>query len=479
MDAAEPSSARVVPGPVPITTTVGATPLVELPVPPVRPQWSWPKAFLFRFAAIYFLLYSFPFPLNAIPFEWIGHEKLGTAWSGQVGRFAAALNVEVFQRWSRWEDRTVRWVGSKLPGVEITVGPAGSGDTTWNYVQLLTMATAALLVAALWSALAGRRAHPRLFAWWRVHLRFVLSLALVLYGAIKVIPTQMPQPDLERLVQPFGEASPMGLLWTFIGASPGFERMSGAAEIVAGLLLIPRRTATLGALVAMGVMGNVFAFNVFYDTPVKLYSGHLLLMALMIALPDLPTLGRLFVRWGPPAPLRFDRLFASPWLHWPATLFGVAIVAARFHGTLMNAKRTYDGMQGAALAQASPLRGIWNVTYFEVDGEECDPFSGNPIVWRRLVVGYPSRCVLDTVGDSFERWGTQVDPAKRSLALTHFEDAKRFGMLTWTRTGPDDLALEGRFDGHEIRAEMKIEPPRTWLLLDRDFRWINEFPYNR
>jgi len=446
---------------------------------PARPPWSWPKAFLFRFGAIYFLLYSFPFPLNAIPFDWIGHEKLPAAWSERVAKVAAWLGVQLFQRWNRWEDLAVRWVGSKLPGVEVTVGPAGSGDTTWNYVQLVTMATAALLLAALWSAFARRRAHPRLFAWWRVHLRFVLSLALVTYGAIKVIPTQMPAPDLERLVQPFGEASPMGLLWTFIGASPGFERMSGTAEILAGLLLIPRRTATLGALVSMGVMGNVFAFNVFYDTPVKLYSGHLLLMALMIALPDLPNLARLFVLRGRPEPLRFDRLFASPWLHWPASLLGFAIVGKSLHATLVRAQSQYQAMHGPDLAQSSPLRGIWNVTYFEIDGEECDPFSGNPAVWRRLIVSYPFRLVLDTVGDNYERWGSQADVAKKTLALTHFEDAKRFGTLAWTRSGPDDLALEGRFDGHAIRAEMKLEPPRNWLLLDRDFRWINEFPYNR
>ena|GEM_PF-5392919 len=32
----------------------------------------------------------------------------------------------------------------------------------------------------------------------------------------------VPSPTLDRLVQPFGDASPMGLVWTFMGASTAY-----------------------------------------------------------------------------------------------------------------------------------------------------------------------------------------------------------------------------------------------------------------
>jgi hypothetical protein len=40
----------------------------------------------------------------------------------------------------------------------------------------------------------------------------------------------------------------MGILWTFMAASTGYTIFAGLAEAVAGLLLLFRRTSTLGAL---------------------------------------------------------------------------------------------------------------------------------------------------------------------------------------------------------------------------------------
>src|SRR5437899_11151387 len=97
---------------------------------------------------------------------------------------------------------------------------------------------------------------------------------------------QFPPPALDRLVQPFGDASPMGLAWTFVGASPAYEIFTGTGELLGGLLLTMQRTTLLGALVAAGVMAHVVALNFCYDVPVKLFSSHLLALALWLMIPD-------------------------------------------------------------------------------------------------------------------------------------------------------------------------------------------------
>src|SRR4026207_121189 len=79
---------------------------------PVR-VWSPVKRVLFRFAFCYLVLYSFPFPLEYIPYV------------GMVGMWT-------FQMWNR----LVPWVGKQVFGLTITVFPNGSGDTTFNYVQV-------------------------------------------------------------------------------------------------------------------------------------------------------------------------------------------------------------------------------------------------------------------------------------------------------------------------------------------------------
>lgn len=74
----------------------------------------------------------------------------------------------------------------------------------------------------------------------------------------------------------------MGLLWRFMAASPGSQLVAGVAEVFPAPLLLHRRTVTAGGLVAAVTMTNVFALNLFCDVPVKLFSGHLLLAALVL-----------------------------------------------------------------------------------------------------------------------------------------------------------------------------------------------------
>src|SRR4026208_2091617 len=99
---------------------------------------------------------------------------------------------------------------------------------------------------------------------------------MVAYGMIKAIPLQMPAPGLTRLLEPFGNFSPMGVLWYSVGASRPYEIFAGCAELAAGILICIPRTATLGALICLADAIQIFTLNMSYDVPVKLFSFHLI-----------------------------------------------------------------------------------------------------------------------------------------------------------------------------------------------------------
>ena len=63
----------------------------------------------------------------------------------------------------------------------------------------------------------------------------------------------------------------MGLAWTFLGFSKGYNLFMGVAELMAGLLLF-RRTVAIGAIITLMTTANVMAVNYFYDVPVKIVS---------------------------------------------------------------------------------------------------------------------------------------------------------------------------------------------------------------
>lgn len=262
-------------------------------------RWGSSRKLLFRFTFLYSVLYILPFPFDALPYELLPK---------RCGEWVAS---HVLTPYANGMDRAVKWIGQKCFDLDITIGPAGSGDTTWNYVQLAGFAAVALAGALLWLAVDRRRPDDsRLHTIWRVLVRYKLAATLLAYGANKVIKLQFAAPTLDDLMQPLGNKSPMGLCWTFIGFSTGYTIFSGAAEMAGGLLLATRRTTTLGALVGAAVMTNVAALNFFYDVPVKLYSAHLLLMALLLVLPDARRLLDFLVLHRPTATPPLERLCA-------------------------------------------------------------------------------------------------------------------------------------------------------------------------
>src|SRR5262249_51698018 len=151
-------------------------------------------------------------------------------------------------------DEVVLWTGKKVFDVDIEYRPGGSGDTSWNYVQLFDFAVLSAAVALLWTLAAtawwrlrrrSRLGYPYLHAWLCVFVRFYLASQMFGYGAVKVIKLQFAYPGPENLLQTYGESSPMRLLWTFMGASDGYTWFTGMGEVVAGLLLCTRRSTLL------------------------------------------------------------------------------------------------------------------------------------------------------------------------------------------------------------------------------------------
>jgi len=272
--------------------------------------WSAAQRFGFRWLFGYVLLFALPYPFDLLP-------RVGP-WLDDV--FAAPFTP------------LVPWVGKHVFGLDITILPNSSGDTTFNYVQIFCAAVLALAGAAVWTALDRHRTeYRRLHVWLRAYVRLFLGGTMCGYGMSKIIQSQFPAPVLGRLLQPFGDATPMGLLWTFMGASPLYNLFTGLGEFVGGLLLFSRRTTLLGSLLCIGVLANVVALNLAYDVPVKIFSMHLLALSVLLAAPDARRLADLFLRNRAVAPAELPRLLAPPLGHRLAligrTLATIAIVA--------------------------------------------------------------------------------------------------------------------------------------------------------
>ena len=423
--------------------------------PSDRPAWGYFQRILFRFLFCYLVLYNFPFPLDKIPV---------------YGEILKQSHVEIW-------DVVVAWVGEHALGIEIGARRGGSGDRIYNYLQLGCHLILALAATAVWALLDRRRAHyTRLHEWLRVYVRFALAAAMIIYGAYKVIPSQFGSPFPSELVQPIGESSPMRLLWTFMGASASYIIFTGAAEMLGGLLLMARRTTLLGALICVGVMSNVVMLNLSYDVPVKLYSSHLLLMAVFLVIPDLTRLARLLVwnRRVPPAESR--PLFASRQRNRAAlvfrTVFVLYLIVAALH------RSHADIMRLEGLGVEKSLAGIWEVEELTVDGAVRPLLVTDQTLWRRLVFEWPGIIGIQYAHETMiHEYELRLDPGPHVYALCC--EPEWNASISYKLAEPDMLVLAATVDGKQIRGRFRRMDDSRFPLVSRGFHWINEQPYNR
>ena len=246
--------------------------------------------------------------------------------------------------------------------------------------------------------------------------RLYLASVMLTYGWIKFLPLQFPQLGPDRFVLPYGDSSPMGLAWTFLGASVGYQIFAGLSELLGGYLLFWRRTALLGALVSAAVLTNVVAINVFFDVPVKLFSAHLLLLAVFVAAPDLPRLVGL-VGFGLPVSPRKDRPFWSGWgrrWRWAVVALHLGFVGYLTYSNV-NGNLAYARSAGF-LAPTHPLTGVYEVESFLRNGIQ-DRANADSVRWVRVGINPPSTATVQWASGHAERMRLAVDDSTGTLTL--------------------------------------------------------------
>ncbi len=475
-----------------------------------KPGWTLARRLAFQFAFVYLILYILPFPINTLDSLVTNIRQLMTGEEPAPDQ-PSLLSQYVIKPYSDFMDKAVLWTGKTVFGVEIEYRPAGSGDTTWNYIQLFDFAVIAVVLTLLWVPASwawgrmhrrARLGYPRLHEWLRVYVRFYLAQMMIVYGGVKVIKLQFPSPRPDTLLHTYGESSPMHLLWTFMGASDGYTWFAGAGEMLGGLLLCTRRTALLGALVTFGVMTHIVSLNFCYDVPVKLFSSHLLLMSLFLMTPDLPWLVRVFVLGRPEAPHGYAPLTRRPWLDRTLSVVRTLIVLT-FVAVTMYENFEKSKLYGQQVPQP-PLFGLWEVEEFSLNGKVRLPLTTDAGRWQRMTFnkaftfqkskpGKPRLGITNMLGKAVLFAEVEVDEENKTITLTRPTGLPGgttppvAHVLRYRELEPEVIEVEGEVeflaDGRpgskHVKVRLRHYGPDKFLLSKRGFHWINEMPYNQ
>ena len=144
---------------------------------------------------------------------------------------------------------------------------------------------------------------------------------------------------------------------------------------------------------------------------------------------------------------------------------------------LFNAHQNWSKYGGGA--PKSPLYGIWNVDEMSIDGVVRSPLLTDYGRWRRVVFDFPQWMMCQRGDDSFGRFGVTFDPKRWRLALSSPSDQKWKGRLSVQRERADRMTLEGQLGEHTTRMQLSLVDRKKFLLVNRGFHWIQDYPFNR
>lgn len=406
--------------------------------------------------AVYLTLTMLPFPINYMPI--VGYQIINP-FSQMMNSLATWVGLNIFKL-------------HNIPQTAVT----GSGDTLMTYLSQFVFLSGSIFFAVLIALFRKIEVFfVKLEPFIKLLLKYWLASTLIFYGVSKFLPVQMSGLSLIQLVQSYGDMSPMGVLWRFMGLSPYYQSFTGLVELLAGLFLCFRFTYLLGLTLGFLAFSQVFALNLFFDVPVKLPSFHYLLAFVYLLLPYSRQFLNFFLLQKPtmpivPSSLLFDKKY-SLYSNIFKYMFVVYILYIAIYINFSYFKQTY-------LDPNPALYGIYSVEEISVNKKVIEPLLSNKDRWQYVIFDKEDQLYIHKIGRSGSRFKAILDTESKKITLT---SKGMTDELNWDYelVNNDEMIIKGMYKEQEFVANLKKLELSQFNLWNNKFNWIQEYPNNR
>ncbi|PLK42496.1 hypothetical protein [Emticicia sp. TH156] len=332
-------------------------------------NWSNKEKTIFRFFAIYFFLQVLPLDIRFF-------------------RHLFSIN------WLHVQYRDIFYLSRYSPSFT-------GHDSFLNWIIIALLATAGTL---LWGkAYAKPINYDKLYYWLRVLVRYRLAAGVITYGFLKFFPIQAPFPSISNLNTNYGDFTAWKLFSLGLGVVPDYQSFLGLVEVISGLLLLNRKTATIATFIILPFTGNIAISNIAYEGGEYVYAFYLVRLALYLFAFDAVRLFNLLSLQKPVQPNHYQPVFDKKWKPYRLSLKSVFIL---FFVVLYGAK-TYAGYKkgGYHFPEKKGIEqtsGLYNVSEFRWNGQLLPYSRTDSTRWQSVV---------------FEKWNTLSIQSNKAVVL--------------------------------------------------------------
>jgi len=415
-------------------------------------SWHLTKKILFRFVFVYLIFYCFPFPLDSFDFTkpiarpyYNFFDWLISAISNKWFHIRAEPQFDMFDKFD---------------------------DSNYGLAFIYLNLVISGVVTIVWSFADKRKNNYEIpYQWLRLYLRFFLAAFLFGYGFNKVFPSQFQPISASRLTMTVGEQSPMLLAWNFMGYSVTMMKINGVLEVLAGIFLLFRRTATLGGILSAAIFTFVVSMDFAFNVPVRLLSSHLLLISVFIALHDAGKLLNVLAFNKPTTAAVYE-----PLIHHPlrrkifSGVLGI-LAACLLYATMINGLNAQKEF-GYYLPKV-PLYGVYRTDYFLRNKDTIPPLETDSLRWKQLVVDrswYSQSGRIQFGNDKTFVCKIETDTINHFLNIKSGNDSSRF---QYSLPDLSHLLIKGVWKKDSVEVLMTKYDLGNYLLYREKFKWIN------
>ena len=325
-------------------------------------------------------------------------------------------------------------------------------DNHYGAVFYLTIILIAVIATIAWSIIDRKKSnYNRQYFWFCLFLRYTLAVTIIGYGLDKFIPVQMQRPTVATMLANYGQLNHFNVLWDFMGMSPGYMMLTGGAEILAGLLLLSRRTLLPGYLLLLGILVNVVALNWFYNVPVKMFSAQLMVYNLFLLAPYCKELAQFFFMGDVKKTTIKHFTFKTGWKKHSITgtlvLIPILFIVLNSVGDM----RRYN--QQVADRKSEKLYDV--ITFIAKD--TLPPLTTDTLRWKRLLM-HGKKAIVCNMLDVNDYYDFDKDSSKKTITFHDNPNKEKWKVFHYTYPAKVKFQLIGKWKGKDINVLMKSTP---------------------
>lgn len=337
---------------------------------------------------------------------------------------------------------------------EETISLSLLSDTKALYIHTFNLLVISFFVAFLiqWYR-ANKELSPVFVYSFTVVISYYLAYHLLSYGFNKVFKYQFFLPEPNTLYTTVGQTPKDLLYWTSMGSSWLYNVFTGSLEVIAGILLLFRKTRLPGGLFSFAVMLNVVMINFSFDISVKIFSSFLLLLSVIIISPHIKRLYFFVVQEKVINITMYSPVFSSLVQRRTYLTIKLFVLAIIFYNAL--AIYFISGNFNDDLAKRPLFHGAYDV-------------KENASGWKRVFIHRRGYFIIQTQDERMYDFKLEYDTTGKKLILENYITKNKYE-YPYAQNGENTLLLTKLTDSSQIILE-KLDLTRL-PLLKNEFHW--------